>query len=180
MTHSDLNQTRFDMQFSEVYPVRTTPKTYILVTPDGQEIPAVLVDEVTIFDATANDIRLGKTAVTDSGVTVGEKVIPSYNTMVGTRLIPNGSSFTLPEMDSRIGYYDYTKLQTMICKFNSSISKSVSTEKVSIDDTVYNVKSTEPISTITKNHETKSMDFGITNDLGVPCIIRYFTYKEIL
>lgn len=163
-----------------LYTMSDESNTFILEDVDGNEVYAVLVDEEQIFDATPNDIRLGKLAVTDEGVTVGEKVIPSYNTLVGTRLIPNGSKFSIPNGDLNVDFYDYTKLQTMICKFNQSIANSVSTEKVTIDDSVYDVQSVEPISTIVKNHETKSMDFGISNDLGVPCIIRYFTYKEIL
>lgn len=163
-----------------VYGSPDETNTFIIEDEFGNEVVAVLVEEETLFDATANDIRLGKTAVTDIGVTVGEKVIPSYNTLVGTRLIPNGREFSIPNNDPNTPYHDYTKLQTIICKFNSSIMESVSTEKVSIEDTVYNVQSIEPIATITKNLEDKSIDFGINNDLGVPCIIRYFTYKEIL
>lgn len=171
----------FNSPFGEVYIVGDSDNTqmYLLVTEDGQELPAVMVEELTLFDATPNDIRIGKTAATDTGVTVGEKVIPSYHTYTGTRLVANRSSFKIPNMDTRINNYDYTKLQSIICSFNSNIAKSVSAEKVSIEDTLYNVHSVEPISTILKNHNTKSIDFGITNDTGKPCVLRYFTYKEI-
>lgn len=171
----------FVSDFGEIYRVGTEDDTplYVLVTEDGQEIPAVMVEEEVNFDATANDIRIGKVAATNEGVTIGEKVIPSYNTYTGARLVTKNSSFKIPNMDSRIDYYDYTKLQSIICLFNTNVSKSVSAEKVSIDDNLYDVRSSEPISTIVKNHDTKSIDFGIVNDLGTHCVIRYFTYKEI-
>jgi hypothetical protein len=182
---------RFPVNFSEqdgftvglgnvTFKVSTEANTYIIEDEYGNEVVGVLVDELTAFDATPNDIRLGKVAATDVGVVVGEKVIPTYNTLVGVKVVTNGSKFSIPNVNPTIDFYDYTKLQTMICKYNKNLAGSVSTEKVSIEDSVYNVQSVEPISTIIKNHETKSIDFGITNDYGVPCVIRYFTYKEIL
>jgi len=156
------------------------PKSFLLETEDGVQFVGVTVGEETVFDAGDDDVREGKIYAGDHGVSMGTKVIPSYNTMVGAKLIPEGSVFKLSNLDSRIDYYNYTKLQTIICLFNTSISKSVSAEKISIDDSVYNVQSTEVVSTIVKNHDTRSIDFGIANDLEVPCIIRFFTYKEIL
>ena len=44
---------------------------FILVDEAGNEATAVYVEEATVFDATANDIRAGKIAATESGVTVG-------------------------------------------------------------------------------------------------------------
>ena len=46
-------------------------KTFVLVDENGDEITGVLVDEVTIFDATADDIKLGKIAASDSGIVIG-------------------------------------------------------------------------------------------------------------
>lgn len=45
--------------------------TFLLVDEYGTEYPAVFVESKKIFDATADDIRTGKTAATDTGVTVG-------------------------------------------------------------------------------------------------------------
>lgn len=47
------------------------PKTYILKTEDGQEIPAVLTEEEVYLTATADDIRAGKIAITNDGITIG-------------------------------------------------------------------------------------------------------------
>ena len=49
-------------------------KTFVLVDEDGNEIVGTLVDEITIFDATAEDIKIGKTAATDSGIVTGTHV----------------------------------------------------------------------------------------------------------
>lgn len=153
--------------------------TYILTDKDGNEVQAVFVDAETVFDATANDIRIGTTAVTDSGVTVGEKVIPSYHTQQGVRVIPVGSSLTLLNTDEAIDSYDYTKMQAIICSFNSSLTDSVSTQQVSIDDNVYDVQSVVSLSSVTKNHTSKTIELGISNNTESPLIIRYFMYKEI-
>lgn len=148
--------------------------SYILLTQDGQEIPAVLVGEETVFDATANDIREGKTAATESGVTVGTKVIPSYNTSEGWKIIPAGSAVKITSAN-----YEYTKLQALICAFNTSSSNSVATEKVAIDGNVYNVLSVESLSLIEKDGANTAINFGVTNDTDKPQILRYFYYKEI-
>lgn len=152
-------------------------KSFILETEDGQEIPAVLTNQEIVFTATPNDIREGKVAATGDGVTVGEKVIPSYHTTEKLRYIPNGSEFTipLPHLDK----YDYTKLQVVICKFNTTMCDSILSEKVALLDKVYDVGSDKEISTVIKDKDAKSINLGIINDSGHPCVIRCFTYKEI-
>ena len=49
-------------------------KTYIIVDENNNELIGTVVDELTIFDATADDIKLGKVAASDSGVIVGTHV----------------------------------------------------------------------------------------------------------
>ena len=46
-------------------------KTFVIVDENGNELTGVLVDEMTIFDATADDIKLGKIAASDSGIVIG-------------------------------------------------------------------------------------------------------------
>lgn len=148
---------------------------YILVDENGYEVPAVLVDEPVMLTANATtDIRKGMTAVTDEGVVTGEKEIPSYNTSEGFKGIPNGSKFILP-----LPNYEYTKLQAIICPFNTSMSNSVSAERVALNDSVYPVLSTIADSKIIVDGENKRIDFGLTNTSGEMYLIRYFTYKEI-
>lgn len=148
--------------------------TYILVDENGNEVPAVYVDSEVVLTATPNDIRIGTTAVTDDGVTEGEKEIPSYVTTEGYKVITNGSAFYV-----HINNYDYTKLQAILCPFNTSIADSVAAEKVVIDDKVYPVQSTGVEATVTIDDENGDIDFGITNTSGESYLIRYFTYKEI-
>ena len=151
--------------------------TYILVDEDGHEVVGVVVEEETIFDATENDIREGKVAATASGVTTGTKVIPVYHTSEGVKYIPVGAecaiSLTIPEL------YDYTKLQVIVCLYNTSLTDSVSAEKVVIEDNIYDVGSTISVSTVEKNSDDKTINLGLVNDEDVPLILRYFTYKEI-
>lgn len=152
-------------------------ETYLLVTEDGQEIPAVTVAEEVVFTATANDIRAGTVAATSQGVTEGTKVIPSYQTMEGVQVIPAGSEFKITALSDN-NMYDFTKLQALACLFNTSMSNSVSTIAVGINGKVYPVQSTTAAAEITKDHENKAVRFGVTNTYGTPCIIRYFTYRE--
>ena len=149
-------------------------KTFILVDEDGNEMTGVVVDQETVFTAGDNDVREGMVYAGDDGVSIGTKDIPAYHTVEGYRFITNGSKFTL-----HINNYDYTKLQAIICPYNTSLTNSVSAEKVVIDNNVYPVQSTVSESTVTVDFDNELIDFGITNTSGQLYLIRYFTYKEI-
>lgn len=152
-------------------------KTYILVDENGTEIPAVLVDEEVIFTATANDIREGAVAATGDGVTVGTKVIPSYNTTEAVMVVQPGKEMIIKTSDPDM--YDYTELQVIVCKFNTNTSNSTASELVVINGKVYRMNDTEPVSSVIKNASDKTIDLGITNENDKPVLLRYFTYKEI-
>lgn len=153
-------------------------QTYLLVDESGNEVLAVLMDEGVELTATEDDIRVGTTAVTETGVTTGTKAIPSYHTTEGVKVIPIGSVFeTVPMADSE--KYDFTKLQAIVCPFNSTIDNSVAAEKVVIDEGVYAVNSTELLSSVMRDREKKTISLGITNDSDKTYLLRYFTYKEI-
>jgi hypothetical protein len=149
-------------------------KTFILQDENGNELTGVVVDEETIFTATDNDVREGMVYASDSGVSTGSKVIPSYNTTEGKKIITSGSKCVIPIPD-----YDYTRLQAIICSYNTNIDDSVASEKVVINDNVYDVQSTVSTSLVTKDDNNARIDLGITNTSGDLYIIRYFTYKEI-
>lgn len=150
-------------------------QAYILVDENGNEYPAVLVGEETVFDATANDIREGKTAATEDGVTIGTKEIPAYITTEGIKVINPGEPFVITLND---GKHAYTKLQAVICRYNTSLADSVAVEMTCIEDRVYAAGSTEALSEITIDDGEKAINLGITNTGSNPSLIRYFTYKE--
>lgn len=152
-------------------------QTYILVDEAGNEVTAVMVEEETVFTATANDIREGTVAATETGVTVGTKEIPAYITNEGVVYIPSGYAFTIPLPGDKC---EYTELQALICKFNTSIDNSVSTDRVSIKNNVYSVNSIETVATVTSELDNKVVNLGIVNDSSTPYVLRYFTYKEEL
>jgi hypothetical protein len=150
-------------------------KTVIIEDADGNELTGVVTGEQVIFDATPNDVRLGKTFAGDEGVKVGQKDIPSYHTTTGVQYVPANTEFKITiSIKDR---YDYTELQAMIIPWNTNYEDSVAVEKVVIENNVYNAGSTTAIATITKDAENKSILFGITNG-DTPAIIRFFTYKE--
>lgn len=147
---------------------------YILVDEEGNEYPAVFVNEETVFDATANDIREGKVAATDDGVTLGTKEIPSYYVSEGYRLITAGEQFETAFTE----HYDFTKMTAIICPFSKSLMASVSAEKVVIEENVYPVNSTDIVSSVIRDGVNKKINLGFTNDTSSIYVLRYFTYKE--
>lgn len=151
------------------------PNTYILVDEAGNEVAATFVDEPVTLTATANDIRKGTTAVTSDGVITGEKEIPAYHTTEGFKLIPSGSTYQI----SGLAHYNFTKLQAIICRFSGSMSKSVAAEKVSIEGNVYDVGSNEALANVTVDDDMESINLGIANENTSPCVLRYFTYREV-
>lgn len=49
-------------------------KTFLLEDEKGNQFTGIAVDEITLFTATPEDIKLGKIAGTDSGVVTGTHV----------------------------------------------------------------------------------------------------------
>lgn len=152
-------------------------KTFMLEVNDGKtEIAATVVGEETVFDATPNDVRTGKTFATSSGVAVGTKDIPAYRTAQGAVIIKPNENFSI--VLEGYSQYDYTKLQCLISKFNTSVDDSVAVDKVVIGDNVYAVNSTIPLAAVTKDAVTKSIKLNIKNESSVDYVLRYFTYRE--
>ena len=152
-------------------------KTFMLEVNGGKtEIAATVVGEETVFDATPNDVRTGKTFATSSGVAVGTKDIPAYRTAQGAVIIKPNENFSI--LLEGYSQYDYTKLQCLISKFNTSVDDSVAVDKVVIGDNVYAVNSTIPLAAVTKDAATKSIKLNIKNESSVDYVLRYFTYRE--
>ena len=152
-------------------------KTFMLQVNGGKtEIAATVVGEETVFDATPNDVRTGKKFATSSGVEVGTKDIPAYRTAQGAVIIKPNENFSI--VLEGYSQYDYTKLQCLISKFNTSVDDSVAVDKVVIGDNVYAVNSTIPLAAVTKDAATKSIKLNIKNESSVDYVLRYFTYRE--
>jgi hypothetical protein len=155
-------------------PVPYSDNTFILVDDNGIEVAAYLSEEEVPLTATTNDIRMGTTAVIEEGVVTGEKEIPAYYVTEGYRLVSNGALFTIS-----VGHYDYSKLQAVFCKYNTTLNNSVYTDRVSINNSVYDVMSTNALTSVVKDFDNKCINFGFTNDSGSRYLIRYFLFKEV-
>ena len=147
--------------------------SYVLANADGtQKVYAQLSskDPITLT-ATENDIRQNTSAITNTGYTQGTKDIPAYHSQTGLKVIPAGSevSITLPK-------HDYSELQVILSKFNTSVYDSVEVVATSIEDSVYEAKATTKLADITLDDATETINFGITAD--VKSVLRYFTMKE--
>jgi len=175
----EANETTEPMSLSKMVELseglEVPPETYILVDENGNEYPAVMTAKEVILTAdAATDIRKGTVAVTDKGVVTGEKEIPAYHVTQGSRAIPDGRNCEI-----NVQNYEYTKLQAVMCLFNTDSSNSVAADRVVIDSKVYPVQSTIAEASVTTKSDPGSIDFGITNTSGKPYLIRYFSYKEI-
>lgn len=150
-------------------------KTVKIVDENGNEILGVVTENLVVFDAKPSDVKINKTFASDDGVQIGENTI-TYRTTQGRRGIPSGSSVSIPLSD--YAQYDYTKFQCIITSFNTNLNNSTAAIKISINDDVFNVGSTDVVSSITKNIESESIDLNITNDTDNIIVVYYMTYKE--
>lgn len=151
------------------------PKMIEIVDDNGNTLVGAVTDSEVVFDATRDDVKAGKTFASADGVQEGIDT-RTYRTTHATQLVLPGEDFSIPLEDNE--KYNYTKFQAMIAEFNTTISDSISVEKVSLNDSVYNVNSTTKLSDITKNATSKSIDLNITNNTDNTYIVHYNTYKE--
>ena len=149
-------------------------KTCVLEDNNGNHVTGIVVDKEVLFTATDNDVREGFVYASNDGVSTGTKDIPAYHTTEGSKLIPVGSEIAIVGLK----HYEFTKLQALVCAFNTEVSNSVATEKVSINGSVYNAGSTDVIATVSIDSANQAINLGIINNGDSPCVIRYFTYKE--
>lgn len=150
-------------------------QTCILVDEDGNELAGVLLDEEVDLTATSNDIRLGTTAITDAGITEGNKEIPNYQAEEGAQLIKNGGKLDIPLYSEMC---EYTYLQVIVCAYNTIIYDSVSAEKVVIDDAVYATGSTNVLAVVSVDTNSQTIKLGLSNDSGSSMVVRYAIIKE--
>lgn len=152
------------------------PKTYILTDESGAEFTGVVVDQLTVFTATDNDVREGVVYASDHGVSTGTKVIPIYHAREGKKIIASNKelSITIEEYD----LYDYTYLQCIICQWDTSMASSVVDIYKVIDNKVYQTGSNTVLASTTKDVETKTIKLGLVNTGDTPVVIRYCIYKE--
>lgn len=149
-------------------------KTFVLTDERGTELMGVVVGQETVFTATSDDIKVGKIAATNEGITEGVDT-RTYRTVHATRIIFPGETFSIP-LDL-YNQYDYTKFQAMIAEFNTTPFDSTLVNKVSINDQVFDVNSSTKLSDVTKNVSSKSIDLNITNNTESIYIIHYNTFK---
>lgn len=143
------------------------------VTVDGEnKAYAVLYgEERAELTATPNDIRLGTTAITDKGITEGEKDIPSYYSAYGSKFALAGSEASIKGYET-----NYNQIMLSLATYESSMSKSTAVNYVSIGDSLYEVGSGKKISDITKDAENNQIFLGI-----IPTeilVIRFFLVRE--
>lgn len=143
------------------------------VTVDGEnKAYAVLYgEERAELTATPNDIRLGTVAITDKGITEGEKDIPAYFSRYGTKKVSANTEAIITGDET-----DYKKMMVTIATFNSSISKSNVVKYVSIDDAIYEVGTGTKVADISKDIEKEQISLGIT--VEETSVLRFFLVRE--
>lgn len=151
------------------------PKMVEIVDGNGNTLVGTVTDSAVVFDATREDVKVGKMFASNDGVQEGIDT-KTYRTTQASRAILPGESFSIPLVSN--DRYNYTKFQAMIAKFNITIDDSVSVNKIVFNDVVYDVNSTAKLSNVAKNTLTKSIDLNITNSTSDTYVIHYSTYKE--
>lgn len=151
------------------------PKMIEIVDGAGNTLIGTVTDSEIDLDATREDVKIGKTFAANDGIQEGTDT-KTYRTIQSSRLILPGLDFSIPLSEYEM--YNYTKFQCIIAKFNTSFDNSVETNKVVINNNVYQINSTEVLSQITKNDNTKSIDLNIINNTEDSYVIHYSTYKE--
>lgn len=146
-------------------------KTVQLVDKNGNEVLGVVVDQETIFTAGDNDVREGFVYASDKGVSTGTKIIPAYYARCGKKIVSAGSEVTIA-----IPEYEYDNLMVVIVSYNTSLSNSVISTHVSIDDTMYEAGGGTKISDITIDKKNEQINLGIT--VSKKSVLRYFVIKE--
>ena len=151
-------------------------KTLILVDENGNEVVGVVTESVQAFSATPEDVKIGKTFVSDDGISEGTDT-RTYRTTTGGYMIRPNAKFAIPLAQYK--QYDYTAFQCMITLIDrSDINNSVNTSMVSIKDAVYEVNSTTKLSDVLKDDALQTIDLNITNNSENYYFIHYFTYRK--
>lgn len=151
------------------------PKMVEIIDGNGNTLVGTVTDSAVVFDATREDVKVGKMFASNDGVQEGIDT-KTYRTIHASRAILPGESFSIPLEDNDM--YNYTKFQAIIANFNTTIADSISVSKISFNNSVYNVSSTIKLSDVTKSVSTKSINLNIMNDTSNEYIIHYALYKE--
>lgn len=146
-------------------------KTFTIVDENGVEVTGVIVDQEVIFDATDNDVREGFVYASDSGVSIGTKIIPIYYARYGCKIAQANTNVVID-----VPEYDYDSFIVVISTFNKNISNSITSTFNSIDDSVYAVGSNVKVSDILIDVENEQIDLGLT--VTEKSVVRYFVIIE--
>lgn len=147
-------------------------KVVYMVTVDGEKKAfAQLVGEQKVkLTATANDVRLGTSVISNEGYMEGVKDIPGYFVSYGHKAVTSGSKITIP-LES-----GFKTLMVTVAPYNTSISASTSVKYVSVDSAMYTANSATKLSDISVDTDNDQINLGITAD--AMSILRYFVVRE--
>lgn len=151
------------------------PKMVEIIDGNGNTLVGTVTDSAVVFDATREDVKVGKMFASNDGVQEGIDT-KTYRTTVGSEIIKPGENISIPL--SQYDQYNYTKFQGVIVIHNSDYSTNVNVVGITIDDYVFSSSTSNKLSTITKNSVTKSIDFNVKNDTQNVYEVFYSTYHE--
>ncbi len=147
-------------------------KTFTLVDESGNEITmGVVTDSEVVFTATDNDVREGMVYASDTGVSVGNKTIPSYHTEYGSNIVLANNAVIIETHE-----YNYSNLLVTIMTYNISASKSTFVTYVSINNGMYAVGNSEKISDIVIDEVNEQINLGLT--VPEKSIVKYLVTRE--
>lgn len=149
----------------------SSEKTYIITNEDeGIILHAVVVDEVTEFDAQCKDVAAGKKFVGEGGASVGTNDVSPCRIIHGIREISQGTDVILTLNQNDMWNYSYLQ------GFISTKKNPYNPIMLIINDEVY--ENGEKISDITKNGEDDAIYFNVINNSNDIYLLNYVICKE--
>lgn len=163
---------------TEYYPSEMSAAIDAIIIPDtlvvaNGDIAAIRSTDkaYTPLTATANDIRLGTTAITEEGTIEGTKDIPNYLSRYGKKLVPSNTEAVI-----NVPEYNYRNLMVTITTYNTTVDDSVASTYISVDNSMYAVGSSTKLSDISIDNANAQIKLGII--VNEKSVLRYFVVKE--
>lgn len=146
-------------------------KTFLIEDETGNQFTGVVVDELTIFTATDNDVRAGSVYAGNNGVSTGTKDIPSYHTEYGSKIVPAGKNVVIDTQECK-----YDNLLVVITNYDTNIANSTLTTYVVINGGVYACGSVEKVSDISVDEANEEINLGLI--VSKKSVVRYVITRE--
>lgn len=154
-------------------------KTYKIVISDGDttlgHFDCACVDEYTEFNATCDDVAVGKVFACDDGVCIGTNDYACCRVTHGEHEVYPGVEFMITL--EHLNLWDYTYFTaTMYPKPTEGNDKRI-IDKIVVDDAVYDMFGNK-LADVTKDAGEMTVRLNLFNTTTQTYVLSYFVYRE--